>query len=302
MSDIFAPRDSAKGPLWQRLIIAFPTRALLQFSRSQPLAAASAVVLVVLFLVALMPTQIATHHYDAFNVLNAKMGPSPDHWFGTDAQGRDIFSRIVYGARTSILISFGVVILSSITATLLGIISGYYGGYIDIVLQRFLDIWQAFPALIFLIFVVSIFSPGILTLVLALGAVFSASLARLTRSVVIDVRGRMFVEAARSCGASDARIMFRHILPNVVPFIIIMGAVTIGFVITAESSLSFLGLGVPPPYPSWGRMLQDAQLDMQQFPFIAFFPGCAIAITVYALNMLGDALRDVLDPRLRGSR
>jgi peptide/nickel transport system permease protein len=276
-------------------------RNTVRFCRQKPLGAFGAFVLIVLLVTAIIPQVIAPRAYDAIDIPASLQGPSAHHIFGTDNQGRDVFSRVVYGARTSVIISFGVVAISSIVTTVLGLISGYYGGKIDIVLQRFIDIWQAFPSLIFLIFLVSIFSPGIPTLIVALGIVFSASGTRVIRSAVIDVRDRTYIEAARSTGASDLRIMFTHILPNIVPIILISASVSIGFVILAESSLSFLGLGVPPPHPSWGRMLQDAQQDMQQHPYLALFPGGAIALTVYAFNMLGDALRDVLDPRMRGS-
>ncbi len=291
------PVGSTDRSVFVRLAI-----GLLRFVRRQPLGAFAGLVVLVLIFVAIFNDVVAPNRYDEINVFNRLQGPSSSHIFGTDNQGRDIFSRILYGAQTSVIIGFGAVTVSMLVSSSIGIISGYYGGLFDLIFQRLVDTWQAFPGLIFLIFVISIFGSDRFTLILALGLLFSAGSSRVIRSAAITVKQNPYVEAARVLGANDRRIMLLHILPNVIPIILISISVQIGFVILIESTLSFLGFGIPPPFPSWGAMLQDARPFMEQHPYLAIFPGAAIALTVYSLNMFGDAVRDVLDPRLRGSR
>ena len=272
-------------------------RALFSFIRRKPLGTFAALILIALFVVAITPSTFATASYDEIDLLNRLQGPSPDHFFGSDKQGRDVFSRVLFGARTSVLIGFAAVGIAALLSSLVGISSGYYGGKVDLTFQRFVDIVQAFPGLIFIIFLFSVFSAVALTL----GFLFSAGSSRVVRSQTISTVQNTYVEAARVVGATNRRIMIRHVFPNVFTVIIINVSVQLGAVILIESALSFLGFGVQPPYPSWGRMLNEAQLDMLLHPYLALFPGIAISLTVYALNMFGDALRDVLDPRLRGT-
>lgn len=273
-----------------------------RFSAQKPLAAAGGFVVVVLLFVALFAPFIAPYAYDEPNILDRLQGPSMQHWFGTDNQGRDVFSRIVYGAQITVVLSFGAVALSTVVATTIGVVSGYFGGLIDTLTQRIVEVWQAFPGLIFIIFVVSIFGSSRTGLIVVLGLLFGVGSSRVVRSATLSVRQLNYVEAALAVGATHRRVLVFHILPNVVPVIIVTASVQIGAVILAESSLSFLGFGTPPPFPSWGRMLQEAQQFMQLYPHLALFPGAAIALVVFALNMFGDGLRDVLDPRMRGSR
>lgn len=275
---------------------------LVRFIRRKPLGAASGAVIILLLVVALTAPWLAPHPYDVLNVPNRLEGPSMEHLAGTDTQGRDQFSRIIYGATSSVIVAFGAVAVAGVLSTMLGIISGYKAGLFDTVFQRFVDIWLAFPGLIFIIFLVAIFGAGRATLVIVIGLLYAAGMSRLIRSAAIAVSAEQFIEAAQAMGARDPRIWLRHILPNVVPVVIVSVSVQIGAAIITESSLSFLGYGVPPPFPSWGRMLNDAQPYVTRAPYLAVFPGLAIAITVFAFNMFGDALRDVLDPRLRGSR
>ena len=212
---------------------------------------------------------------------------------------------MIFGARTSILIGFGAVAIAATAASTIGTTLGYYGGLFDLLFQRLIDIIQGLPSLIFIIFiifVVSIVGASTGAIIVALGVLFAAGSSRIVRAQVISVAQNDYVVAARSIGASDLRILLRHIYPNVFAVVIVSISVQIGFVILIESTLSFLGLGIPPPFPSWGRMLQDAQQEMTRHPYLALFPGLAIALTVYAFNMFGDGLRDVLDPRLRGTR
>lgn len=273
-----------------------------QFIRSQPLGAVGATTIIVLLLIGIFADVIAPYRFDEFSVPDRLNSPSLDHPFGTDEQGRDVFSRTLFGARTTVIIGFGAVAVSILIASVLGAVSGYFGGTLDILIQRIVDIWLAFPGLVFVIFIIAIVSRSTLSLVLTLGVLIAAGSSRIVRSSTITVKEASYIEASRSIGANEARILLRHVLPNVVPIIIISASVQIGNVILIESSLSFLGFGVPPPFPSWGRMLQEAQLNGLEHPYLALFPGIAISLVVFSFNMFGDALRDILDPRLRGSR
>ena len=284
-------------PRWVRA-----RRALLRFVRHKPLGAVGAVLAIILVVVGVAPGLVAPHGFDEINLSNRFASPSWDSFFGTDNTGRDVFSRVVYGAQTSVLIGFGAVAVAGVLATLIGAVSAFYRGWFDMLFQRLIDIWMAFPGLIFVIFIVSIFGNNRGALILILGVLFAAGTSRIVRGAAISISANTYIEAARAVGASDRRIIARHILPNLMPIIIVNASVQIGAVILIESALAFLGFGTPPPFPSWGRMLQEAQTQMVQHPHLAIFPGVALSLTVYAFNMFGDALRDVLDPRLRGSQ
>lgn len=271
-----------------------------RFIRNKPLGAVGGVIVLLLLLLGFLADFIAPYNYDEFSVPDRLLSPSTEHFFGTDEQGRDVFSRVLYGARTSVIIGFGAVATSIVVATIIGTVSGYYGGLLDLILQRFIDVWLAFPGLVFVIFVIAVFSRSTPALVLTLGVMIAAGSSRIVRSATIAVKEAQYVEASQASGASNTRILLRHVLPNVAPIIIITASVQVGSVILIESSLSYLGFGVPPPFPSWGRMLQESQTNMIYNPTLAIFPGLAITIVVYGFNMFGDALRDVLDPHLRG--
>ncbi len=275
-------------------------KSIRRFIRNKPLGATGAAIVLILLFVGIFAQFIAPYSYDEFNVPNRLLPPSRDHFFGTDEMGRDVFSRVLFGARTSVIIGFGAVTIAVIIASIIGTISGYFGGILDLIFQRVIDIWLAFPGLIFVIFVMAVFSRSTTALVITLGVLIAAGASRIVRSATISIKESQYVEASQAVGASSARILLRHILPNVAPIIIIAASVQIGSAILIESSLSYLGFGVPPPYPSWGRMLQESQANMIHNPNLALFPGLAITLIVYSFNMFGDALRDVLDPRLRG--
>ncbi len=289
------------GVVLERGLVSGWARTVAKFCRKRPLGAFGGFIVLLLIFLAIFGGAIAPYSFDDFNIPERLHGPSWSHIFGTDQQGRDVFSRVLYGARTSVLIGFGAVAVSAVVATTIGVISGYFGGVVDILFQRIVEIWQSFPGLMFIIFLISIVGSSIPMLIITLGLLFSAGSSRVVRSATLSVKQNTYVEAAKVVGASDLRVIFNYILPNVFPVIIIGASIQIGFAILIESSLSFLGYGVQPPHPSWGRMLQEAQSQMQYHPYLAFFPGLAIALAVYSLNMLGDALRDALDPRLRGS-
>lgn len=289
---------------WVRLL-----RTLWWFIRRKPLGALGGFFVVVVLLVAVSAQWIAPYWYDDQTWSEAMEGPSARHLFGTDDLGRDMLSRVMYGARVSVVIGFSAVAISAVVATFIGVISGYYGGRFDTLFQRLVDIWMSFPPLVLLIVVVSTFSRGgdfwdrVMAIIIVMGIIMAAGSSRVIRGAAISIKNNQYVEAARCIGASDVRILAQHVLPNVFAVIIILATVQLGAAILAESSISFLGWGVPPPFPSWGQMLSNKGiLFMRAHPWIALWPGLAIALAVYGFNMLGDALRDVLDPRLRGGR
>ena len=227
--------------------------------------------------------------------------PSFEHWFGTDHIGRDVLSRILYGAQLSVIVGFLAAGLATIISIVLGVICGYFGGALDMAIQRFVDAWMTFPDLVLLIVVVSIVGPGVTQIIVILGCLYGIAGSRIVRGAVIGVRENMYTHAAQSIGARTLHILIFHILPNVMPVIIVLFTTRIGAVILAEAGLSFLGLGVPPPAPTWGSMLSGSgRTYMYLQPWLALGPGICLTIVVYAVNVYGDALRDLLDPRMRG--
>jgi peptide/nickel transport system permease protein len=224
------------------------------------------------------------------------------HWLGTDNLSRDMWSRIVYGARVSITVGFLTIGLAVVLATAIGVSSAYFGGAWDLVVQRVVDAWLSFPYLIIILSIMAVLGPGLGNVVIALAVLIAATNSRVIRGATLGVIQHTYVEAARAMGCGHLRIILRHLLPNVTATIIILATIGLGAVILAESALSFLGFGVPPPHPSWGSMLSGSgRTYMFRAPWMAVWPGVAISLAVFGFNMLGDALRDVLDPRLRGS-
>jgi len=228
--------------------------------------------------------------------------PSLAHPFGTDSLGRDILSRVIYAARAELTISLTAVFLGVALASVVGTVSGYFGGITDSAIQRVNDVWLAFPGLILLLIVAAVLGPSPRTLIIALvvGAIPGNS--RIIRGAVLSEKNNVYVEAARVIGCSEPRIMFRHVFPQIVPLIIVIISIAIPIIALLGASLSFLGLGLPPPTPSWGADLSgDARSYFESAPWMAIFPGAALALTVLSFNLFGDAMRDILDPRLRGS-
>jgi peptide/nickel transport system permease protein len=278
-------------------------RGVWRLIREKPLGALGGAIVTGLLLCALLAPWIATHPYDQTNVRNRLKPPGSQFYFGTDNLGRDIFSRIIYGARVSVTVGFGAVSIGICLAIMVGVGSGYFGGKADVLVQRLVDSWMAIPTLLLLLNVMAVLGPGLLNVILALGVVSAARSSRTIRSAVLVIKENQFVEAARAVGASHLRIILLYILPNIMAPIIIIATISLGIAILAESTLSFLGLGVPPPYPSWGEMLSGSGRSyMHKAPWMATWPGVAISLAVFGFNMLGDALRDLLDPRLRGGR
>jgi peptide/nickel transport system permease protein len=255
-----------------------------------------------MLLMAVFAERIAPYTYDE-SVGGARMKPpGAAHWLGTDNLSRDMWSRIVYGARVSVMVAFATVLLGTLGATALGVSSGYFGGVYDTVVQRIVDAWISFPFFVILLSVMAVLGPGLLNVILALAIIVTATGSRVIRGAAISAAQNQYVEAARALGAGHARIIVRHLLPNVMATVIVLATIGLGGVILVEGGLSFLGFGVPPPYPSWGAMLSGSgRTYMYRAPWMAIWPGVAISLAVFGFNMLGDALRDVLDPRLRGS-
>lgn len=278
-------------------------RALWRFCAEKPLGAFGGFLVVALVIIAVFAPVIAPYGYAEQVLTDRLQPPSRQHLFGTDNLGRDILSRVIYGARVSVIVGFGGMAIGTLLATTLGVLSAYAGGTSDKFLQRFVDIWQSFPGLILLIALVQVIGRGQFQIMLALGILGTAGPSRVIRSAVLVVKTNPYMEAGRTIGAGHPRMILAYVLPNVLPIIIIGASLRVGGIILAESSLSFLGFGVAPPFPSWGQMLSYAGRNwMVHRPEIAFFPGLAITLAVFGFNVLGDALRDVLDPRLRGSR
>jgi peptide/nickel transport system permease protein len=260
------------------------------------------VVIALLVVVALFAPWIATQDVGATNTAMRYLSPSSEHWFGTDATGRDIFARVIYGARISLRVGIVVVAVSAFVGTVIGALAGYYGGWVDRIVSGYIfNVFLAFPGLLLAIALVAFLGAGLNKLIFALCIIGWVGYARLIRGQVLKVREYDFVQAARALGASDMRILFVHILPNAVQPLIVQASLGMAGAVLSEASLSFLGLGVPPPAPSWGVMIEEARgLETLQFaPHALIFPGIAIALTVLAFNFVGDGLREYLDPRQR---
>lgn len=256
-------------------------------------------ILLALYLIAIFAPVLATYPYAKVDPPNRLQPPSAAHWLGTDNIGRDIYSRMIWGSRISLAVGFVAAGISVFLGTVIGAISGYYGGWIDNVLMRFTEIIMAFPTFFLLLTVVSIIDRNIFNIMLVIGFTSWPGLARMVRGQFLSLKEQEFTEAARALGASDARIIFRHILPNAMAPIIVSATLRIGGAILSESSLSFLGLGVPEPYPSWGSILNAGQPYMLRAPWITTVAGLFIFLTVLAFNYVGDGLRDALDPKLK---
>lgn len=232
--------------------------------------------------------------------VNALQPPGSQHWMGTDQLGRDVFSRVIHGARPSLIMGVVPMLISSIIGTAAGVILGYYGRWADLFMTRFVDIALAFPPILLALTVVAVLGPGLWSIALALGLSGIPFYIRMARGQVIQAKEAPFVQTAVAIGASDRRIMFRHIIYRVFPPILVMMTIHVAGAILAGAALSFLGLGIPPPNPEWGTMIQDGRKFVALSWWMAFFPGVALAITVFATNLLGDGLRDVIDPRSKG--
>ena len=259
-------------------------------------------ILVVFVCAALLAPIVAPYDPNTGDTAHRLGSPDWSHWFGTDQLGRDIFSRVVWGARYSLGASLAVVTMSAALASIIAVTSGYFGGKVDLVIQRFVDAWIAFPAFVLLIALISMLGPSLRNVIIVLSIASAGGMARILRANVMTVKEAPYVEMARVIGAGHVRIMFLHIFPQIIPLILILASVQLGGVVLSLASLGFLGFGIPPPTPEWGSMLSGRARDfMYSAYWLALFPGLAITLTVLSLNLFFDSVRDVLDPRMRGS-
>jgi peptide/nickel transport system permease protein len=275
-------------------------RTLLTLMRRKPLGAAGGIIVIVMILLAVFANVLTPYDPEANSFADMTQAPSWAHWLGTDQFGRDLLARIIYGARTAMFVGFSAAIVGSSIGLVLGVGSAYFGGLIDLTFQRVMDIFMAFPLIIMALAVVSIFGTGAQNVIIAITIPFIPRCARVVRSSALAIREVPYIDAARANGFSHARIILRHMVPNVMAPFLIMITSFVGQAILLEASLSYLGLGVQEPTPAWGLMLQGgAEEYALSAPWMAIFPGLAITLGVFGFNLFGDAVRDVLDPRLR---
>lgn len=274
--------------LWNDIVESF---------KSNKLAKVCLMILAIVTIASLL-APLSPYDPDELNPSEKLLPPSSKHWFGTDDYGRDYFTRALYGGRVSLAVGILSMICTTAIGTIIGTISGYVGGKVDVILMRFTDIFLAVPSFLLMVVLNSLFSPGITTLILILSLFSWASVARITRSETLSLKEQDFIIATKNLGASHARIIFKHIIPNMSASIIVAGSLGVASAILSESSLSFLGLGVQLPKASWGSMLRDAQKHMLDVPLLSIFPGVLILLTVLSINILGDVLRNALEPRM----
>jgi peptide/nickel transport system permease protein len=256
-------------------------------------------VVIFFIILALVAPWVAPYSYKDQRLIERLQAPSSHHWFGTDDFGRDIFSRIVYGARISLWVGFFSVMGSVVIGTLLGIVAGYYGRWVDMIISRIFDIMLAFPSILLAIAVVAILGPSLQNALIAIAVINIPNFGRLVRSKVLSVKQEEYIMAARAVGMKDSRILFRHILPNSISPVIVQATLAIATAIIEAAALGFLGMGAQAPTPEWGKMLSDSKQYLVQAPWTLFFPGIAIMLTVLGFNLMGDGLRDVLDPKMK---
>ncbi|WP_342430957.1 ABC transporter permease [Neobacillus sp. FSL H8-0543] len=269
-----------------------------RFIKTQPIGAISIGFILLVILISLFAPIIAPYDPISQNRQAILAAPSANHIFGTDDLGRDVFSRIIFGSRISLLVGFASVLFSMIFGIFFGVVSGYFGGVIDMIIQRIMDAVMSIPSLILALFIAALLGPAIQNVIIALIIIETPRFARIVRGEMLRIRETNYVEASRSIGSSVFRIIWKHAIPNMGAPIIVLASLAFGQSIIAEASLSFLGIGTPPPNPSWGLMLSDASRFMETAPWLVLFPGLALAFCVLAFNLLGDALRDFLDPKL----
>ena len=273
---------------------------ILFFARRYPLGAVGAVIVLVFVLTAVFANVIAPMDPTTTDAKASLARPGGVFWLGADFMGRDMFSRIVFGARISLTVGLGATLAGGILGISIGLMSGYLGGTVDLITQRLMDIMQSLPLLVMALVMAAALGPSLENTIIAIAIPLVPTVARVVRSSTLSLREQPFVEAARAVGMGEVRIAMRHVLPNTLAPLIVLGTAQLGSAILVEASLSFLGLGIPEPYPSWGRMLSESAAEyVRTAPWLVIFPGVAISLTVFGTNLLGDALRDILDPRQR---
>ncbi len=280
-----------------------PTHFFVRLLKEKPLGTICGIIILLLVLVSIFADVLAPYDYMEIHMRDRMQGPSIRYILGTDHAGRDFLSRLIQGARLSLAVGLAATALNVVVAVVIGGSTGFFGGKFDLVMQRFVDAWMAFPGLLLLLTIMSIVGRGLPQIIVVLGVTGGIVSSRIVRSAVIGVKENVYFQAAMAIGCSKGRILIHHVLPNIAAPVIIIFTINIGGVIMAEASLSFLGYGLPLDFPSWGGMLsREGRRYMEQAPWLALWPGLALTITVYSLNMFGDAMRDLLDPRLRGGQ
>ena len=269
--------------------------------REKPLGTFGAVIVLLLLFGGIFADVLAPYDMTKIHLMNKLEGPSAKYLLGTDHLGRDVLSRIIYGARVSLIVGLGGTLAAVVVGAMIGIPSGYFGGKFDIMMQRFVDAWMAFPGLLILLTVMAIVGRGMAQIILVMGIAAGIGTSRIIRSAIIGIKENDYFVAAEAIGSTNAATVRRHIIPNIMAPVTIVFTMAIGSMILWEASLSFLGFGVPPEVASWGSMLSgEGRRFMEQKPGLALYPGLCLAVVVFGMNMLGDAMRDLLDPRLRG--
>jgi peptide/nickel transport system permease protein len=293
--------DSASERIAERKRRSFVVDSLIRLVREKPLGTVGAIITLLLLFTGIFAEFLAPYGMNEVHLTETLVPPSTGFWLGTDDLGRDMLSRVIFGARISVIVGLAATTLSTFISVIIGILCGYIGGKFDLIVQRFVDGFMCLPWLVLLMVVMSFIGPGMLGLIIVLGLLGGFAGSRIIRGTVISVKENVYVEAAVAIGCPTSRILTRHILPNIMAPIIILFTIRVPGIILTEASLSFLGFGVPPPEPSWGGMLSGSGRDfMFLAPWMAIWPGLALSIVVYGVNMFGDALRDILDPRMRG--
>ena len=278
-----------------------PAHLLHRMWTEKPLGIVAGIIVLLLAFVAIFANVLAPYPYWEQHLIDRLQGSSAKYLLGTDQLGRDFLSRLIYGARISLVVGLSATALNVVVAVLIGGVSGFLGGKLDLAVQRFVDAWMAFPGLLILLTVMSLVGRGVLQIIVVLGVAGGIGGSRVLRGAVIDIKENIYFQAAEALGSSKWRTLMRHVLPNIAPVVIIIFSINIGGVIISEASLSFLGFGLPLKTPSWGGMLsREGRQYMEMAPWLALWPGLCLTLTVYSLNMFGDAMRDLLDPRLRG--
>ena len=292
--------DSSSGRIAERKRHSFLVGFVIRLVKEKPLGTVGAVITLLLLLTGIFAEFLAPYGMNECTA-DYLVSPSARFWLGTDNLGRDLLSRIIFGARISVIVGLSGAILGTAISTFIGIVSGYFGGKFDLIVQRFVDAWMCFPSLVIMMVLITMIGTGILQVIIVISVMLGINGSRIIRGAVMSVKENVYVEAARAIGCSNTRIIVRHLLPNIVGPVLMIFSVRVAEAILIEASLSFLGFGIPPPEPSWGGMLSGTgRTYMFMAPWIAIWPGLALAIVVYGVNMFGDAVRDILDPRLRG--
>ena len=293
--------DSSSGRVAERKRHSGLVGFLIRLVKEKPLGMVGGVITLLLLLTGIFADILAPYEMNECFAGPFLLGPSPGFWMGTDNLGRDILTRIIFGARTSVIVGLAGTTIATVISTIIGMLSGYIGGKFDLIVQRFVDAWLCFPILLILMVLVSLTGPGLWTVIIVLGVSCGIASTRVIRSATMSTKENIYVAAAVAIGCSTTRILTRHILPNIMAPIIVLFSILVPFMILTEAALSFLGLGIPAPAASWGGMLSGSGRSyMFLNPWMAVWPGLALATVVYGVNMFGDAVRDILDPRLRG--